>query len=71
MAHFVTKATAMVIIRNLKTLSPESNEMMAVSSTQLLDTKDTATKQFGFHHQQIASVYRNKALEPCSSMIES
>lgn len=50
MAHFETKATAMVIIRNLKTLSPASNEMMAISSTQLLDTKDTATKQFGFHH---------------------
>jgi len=50
MAHFVTKAMAMVIIRNLKTLSPASNEMMAISSTQLLDTKDTATKQFGFNH---------------------
>lgn len=50
MAHFVTKAKAMVIIRNLKTVSPASNEMMAISSTQLLDTKDTATKQFGFYH---------------------
>lgn len=50
MVHFVTKAKAMVIIRNLKTVSPASNEMMAISSTQLLDTKDTATKQFGFYH---------------------
>jgi len=27
-----------------------------------------ATKSFGFHHYQIASVYSNKELEPCNSV---
>lgn len=50
MAHFITKAIAIIIKLVLKGLFPESNEMMVISFTQLLDTKDTATKQFGFCH---------------------
>lgn len=52
MAHFITKAIAITIKKKLvlKRLFPESHEMMVISFTQLLDTKDAATKQFGFCH---------------------